>query len=92
MSEPTTQTEALQGIPFFAGLSREELDGVLDVARPVSFEAGTAIVTEGDPGDGMYVILSGTAEVDVGGRFHKLGPGNFFGEMALISAASGWRP
>ena len=41
---------------------------------------------QGDAGDGMYVIVSGTAEVDVGGRFHKLTTGNFFGEMALVSA------
>ena len=86
MSEPTTQTAALQGIPFFSGLSSEELEGVLEVARPVSFDAGSAIVTEGDPGDGMYVLLDGAAEVDVGGRYHKLGPGDFIGEMALISA------
>jgi CRP-like cAMP-binding protein len=34
----------------------------------------------------MYVILSGSAEVDVGGRYHTLRPGDFFGEMALVSA------
>ncbi len=33
----------------------------------------------------MYLITAGVAEVDVGGRFHRLGPGEFFGEMALIS-------
>jgi len=35
----------------------------------------------------MYIVLNGTAEVDVGGRFHKLTPGQFFGEMALVSSA-----
>lgn len=33
----------------------------------------------------MYIVLEGEAQVDVGGRFHKLGPGDFFGEMALVS-------
>jgi len=33
----------------------------------------------------MYVIISGGARVDVGGRFHDLGPGDVFGEMALLS-------
>jgi CRP-like cAMP-binding protein len=43
-------------------------------------------VTEGEMGDSMYVVLSGAAELDVGGRFHRLTRGDFFGEMALISS------
>lgn len=86
MSE-SDRTEALRGIPFFAELPAEDLEGILAVARPVSFQAGQVIVQQGDAGDGMYIVLSGTAEVDVGGRFHKLTPGQFFGEMALVSSA-----
>ena len=56
------------------------------MGQPVSFDPGEPIVEQGDAGDGMYIIVSGTAEVDVGGRFHKLTTGNFFGEMALVSA------
>jgi len=78
--------EALKNAPFFAGLVPTDLDGILAVGEPVSFEPGQAIVEQGDAGDGMYIIVSGTAEVDVGGRFHKLTTGNFFGEMALVSA------
>jgi CRP-like cAMP-binding protein len=78
--------EALKNAPFFAGLTPADLDGILAVGQPVSFDPGQAIVEQGDPGDGMYIIVSGTAEVDVGGRFHKLTTGNFFGEMALVSA------
>ena len=86
MSESTVETKALQSAPFFAGLSAADLQGILEVGRPVSFEPGQAIVEQGDVGDGMYIIVSGIAEVDVGGRFHKLTTGNFFGEMALITA------
>lgn len=86
MSDPSVEIEALRNAPFFAGLSPADLDGILHVGRPVSFEPGQPMVEEGDVGDGMYIIVSGTAEVDVGGRFHKLTTGNFFGEMALISA------
>ena len=86
MSESAVGMEALKNAPFFAGLAPADLDGILAVGRPVSFEPGQAIVEQGDAGDGMYVIVSGTAEVDVGGRFHKLTTGNFFGEMALVSA------
>ncbi len=86
MSESTIESAALQSAPFFAGLSPTDLQGILDVGRPVSFEPGQAMVEQGDVGDGMYIIVSGTAEVDVGGRFHKLTTGNFFGEMALITS------
>lgn len=86
MSESTIETAALQSAPFFAGLSPTDLQGILDVGSPVSFDPGQAMIEQGDVGDGMYIIVSGTAEVDVGGRFHKLGAGDFFGEMALISA------
>ncbi|HEY3213796.1 MAG TPA: cyclic nucleotide-binding domain-containing protein, partial [Actinomycetota bacterium] len=47
--------------------------------------AGQAIFEIGDHGDAMYVILSGEAQVDVGGRFHVLRTGDFFGEMALLA-------
>jgi CRP-like cAMP-binding protein len=42
-------------------------------------------VERGDPGDAMYIIVGGAAEVDVGGRFHRLERGDFFGEMAVLA-------
>ncbi len=81
-----TQTNALQQTPFFAGLQAEELEAIADVGNTVTFEPGDVIVAEGEMGDSMYVVLSGTAEVDIGGRFHTLTQGDFFGEMALISS------
>ena len=85
MSEPL-EIEALQQTPFFADLSPEDLRSIIEVAQLVSFEPGQAIVEEGEPGDAMYVISDGAAEVDVGGRFHRLKQGDFFGEMALITS------
>lgn len=85
MSEPTTQMQALQSAPFFAELQPEDLEGILRVGQPVSFASGETIVEQGAVGDAMYLITAGVAEVDVGGRFHRLGQGDFFGEMALIS-------
>jgi CRP-like cAMP-binding protein len=82
----STRGTALRDIPFFATLSDDDLDAVMRVGHDVSFAAGEAIVEEGDLGDAMFVVLDGQAEVDVGGRFHRLGPGDFFGEMALIAS------
>jgi CRP-like cAMP-binding protein len=86
MNEMTLGIAALERTPLFAGLDRDDLEKVLGCGQLVSFEGGQAIVERGDPGDAMYVIVSGAAEVDVGGRFHRLGPGDFFGEMAVLAS------
>jgi len=85
MDEVTVGITALERTPLFAGLDREQLEDVLQVGHRVSFDAGQAIVERGDAGDAMYIILSGAAEVDVGGRFHRLERGDFFGEMAVLA-------
>jgi CRP/FNR family transcriptional regulator, cyclic AMP receptor protein len=85
MDEVTVGRSALERTPLFAGLDRGHLEDVLAVGRRVSFAAGQAIVERGDPGDAMYIVLDGVAEVDVGGRFHRLERGDFFGEMAVLA-------
>jgi CRP/FNR family transcriptional regulator, cyclic AMP receptor protein len=76
---------ALQKVPFLAGLDRDDLEGIADRGETVSFRAGDTIVQRGDPGDALYVVLDGRAQVDVGGRFHEFKPGDFFGEMGVIA-------
>jgi CRP-like cAMP-binding protein len=85
MDEVTVGLAALERTPMFAGLDREHLESVLAVAQRVPFEPGQAIVERGDPGDAMYIVVSGVAEVDVGGRYHRLQRGDFFGEMAVLA-------
>lgn len=85
MDEVTVGRAALERTPLFAGLERGHLEDVLTVGRRVSYQPGQAIVERGDPGDAMYIVLSGAAEVDVGGRFHRLERGAFFGEMAVLA-------
>lgn len=70
---------------LFAELEPGDAEALLAVGEAVSFRAGEAIFEFGDKGDAMYVILSGEAQVDVGGRFHVLRTGDFFGEMALLA-------
>ncbi len=87
MSELAVETKALQSTPFFAELSPEDIEGIIGIGEAVEIDAGTMIVEHGEVGDAMFVILDGAAEVDVGGRFHRLARGDFFGEMALIAAS-----
>jgi CRP-like cAMP-binding protein len=70
---------------LFAGLTPEDVEGIARFGEPVTFEADHAIFESGDGGDAMYVITEGEARVDVGGRSHVLGPGDVFGEMALLA-------
>ena len=86
MDESRLEISALRAMPFFADLGPEDLERILAVGEVVAFAEGDVIVREGDVGDAMYIVLEGVAEVDVGGRFHRLRAGNFFGEMALITA------
>src|SRR4029453_9119079 len=85
MDEVTVGLAGLERAPLFAGLDREHLEDGLAVGRRVSFQPGQNIVERGDPGDAMYILVGGAAEVDVGGRFHRLERGGFFCEMAGVA-------
>ncbi len=84
-------------VPLFAGLSDERLAALASVAWVSTVPAGAAIIEEGDEvvddEEGLFLLVSGTVEVRkgatdaTGGRLLRtLGPGDFFGEMALIDA------
>jgi len=81
--------DMLKNVPIFSELSKRDLDrvGKLMVTRPV--KAGEVIIKEGDQAAGFFIISTGKVEVvhDVDGKAEKLaelGPGDFFGEMALF--------
>jgi CRP-like cAMP-binding protein len=85
MDDQAVGISALQGMPLFAGVTRHDLENILKIGELRSYEPGQSIVERGEPGDAMYIVLRGMARVDVGGRFHELEPGEFFGEMALVA-------
>jgi CRP-like cAMP-binding protein len=80
----TDESDQLRKVPFFEDLTPEDLDRVTKIGERRSFGAGEAIVAREDRGQELYVIMSGRARVEAGGRTHELGPGAFFGEMALL--------
>jgi len=80
---------ALESIELFRNLGREELQALRMIARERHFAAQSGIFKEGDPGDGVYFVKDGLVEISsvVGtGRrtLSQLGPGEVFGEMAVI--------
>lgn len=79
------QLELLRAIPIFSPLSPPVLEGLAARLEPVLVGAGEAIVRQGDAGDRFYVVASGEVEVAIDGRPQgSLGPGEHFGEIALL--------
>ncbi len=75
----------LQRVPLFSGLTKKELRLAARFLRERRFLAGSAIVVEGQPGYGLYVLQDGRASVRRKGRtVARMGPGDFFGEMAVL--------
>jgi CRP-like cAMP-binding protein len=85
MDDAAVGIAALEAVPVFAGVTRHDLQNILKLGDVRSFEPGQTIVERGEPGDALYVILRGTAQVDVGGRYHDMKQGEFFGEMGVIA-------
>jgi CRP-like cAMP-binding protein len=78
--------ELIERVPLFKGLQPREREEIAGAMKRRSLEAGQSIAVEGDLGVGFFVIESGTARVSVGGEDRRtLGPGDSFGEVALIS-------
>jgi len=78
----------LAEVPLFSALSKKDLQLVAKQAEPVHATAGQAIVTEGAAGADFFVILDGTARVERHGtKVAELGPGGFFGDLALLDRA-----
>jgi CRP/FNR family transcriptional regulator, cyclic AMP receptor protein len=77
--------ELLEQVPLFEGLPHTELERIARSFKERRFRAGDAVATEGSGGVGFFVIGEGTATVDVhGDERGRLGPGDYFGEIALI--------
>jgi CRP/FNR family transcriptional regulator, cyclic AMP receptor protein len=77
--------ELLQRVPLFADFERGELERLARSFKQRTFEPGSSVAHEGKTGAGFFVIESGEASVSVpGAERAKLGPGDYFGEIALI--------
>ena len=77
--------DALRDVPLFAELSDEELEQVARLFKQRTFTSGETVAKEGSGGAAFYLIESGTAAVSVGGQERAgVGPGDYFGEIALI--------
>jgi CRP-like cAMP-binding protein len=79
--------EALKRVPLFSGLSQRELKRLARDFTEREIKSGTRVMREGETsGISFFVIVEGTATVSLdGAQVRRLGPGDHFGELALIS-------
>ena len=81
----TTPQEVLAKVPLFSMLSKRDLARLANNAHDRTFPAGTVITEQEETGVTFGVIVEGQASVSVHGKpARTLGPGDYFGEMALI--------
>ncbi|HYO97690.1 MAG TPA: Stp1/IreP family PP2C-type Ser/Thr phosphatase [Polyangiaceae bacterium] len=77
--------QMLARMPLFRPLAERELLRVLQVTDVIAYQNGEAVVTEGEKGEELFIVLSGHVKVLRGGaELAGLNPGDHFGEMALV--------
>jgi CRP-like cAMP-binding protein len=82
----------LREVPMFGGLAPEDLEKIADIAHEQIYATGGIICREGEPGDSLFIIVSGDVQVVKSmGRQESIlatrGAGEFVGEMAILDSA-----
>lgn len=76
--------ESFRSVTLFESLSDDSLQRILDRSNEFEAQPGHVLVAPNQPGTGLFVIEEGKVTVDIRGREIELGPGEFFGELALL--------
>jgi CRP-like cAMP-binding protein len=80
----------LKEVPFFRGMTSDQLEALAAACEEEAFAEDTAIFAQGDPGGALYVVVSGRVGIDrekrKGSFVHlaAIGPNSYFGEMSLF--------
>jgi CRP-like cAMP-binding protein len=88
MSRTNDLADRLADVPLFSRCDKRDLRIAARHAETLTVEADREIVRQGDHGDALFVVLAGTARVvRDGAEISELGPGSYFGELALLDPA-----
>lgn len=87
--DPALIQKIAQKVPIFTGMSHAELLTILATGEHFSVDPGEPVFREGDMGNSFYVLVAGNVAVekvrnDQSVELRRLGPGECFGEMALV--------
>lgn len=78
--------DLIKAAPLFEGCSKQELQSIARIADELDIREGKVLIREGERGREFFVLVRGEVEVRRKGRkMATLGPGSFFGEVALLS-------
>ena len=81
-----SKVDAIAHVPLFAAASKSDLQKIAGIADEIDLREGKEMTREGHSGHEFFVLVDGTADVRRKGRkLRSLGPGDFFGEIALVS-------
>ncbi|MEM7288384.1 MAG: cyclic nucleotide-binding domain-containing protein [Actinomycetota bacterium] len=79
---------ALEGVPLFSRCSARDLKAVARHVETIEIAGDRDVVRQGDDGDALFVVLGGALKVTRDGKtVRSLGPGDYFGELALLDPA-----
>ena len=85
MRHTSNYLETLSRTALFSACNRDQLRLIARFAEPIDAQAGDVLVAQGAVGSEFFVIADGTADVQRDGKHvATLGPGSFFGELALL--------
>ena len=85
----TEAAQLLRRVPLFSDLNDKEREEIAGSMKRRTFQPGQEIAVEGESGVGFFVIEDGQAKVSVhGDEVRRLGPGDYFGEIALIAQSA----
>ena len=80
------KVELIKKVPLFAGCSKGELEQIAQIADEIDLNEGKEMTQQGSRVREFFVLLEGEADVTKDGQsINKLGAGDFFGEIALVS-------
>ncbi|MHB1987694.1 MAG: cyclic nucleotide-binding domain-containing protein [Acidimicrobiales bacterium] len=78
--------ELLSRVPLFSSVSKKDLRSLEKASHEATYEPGTNLASQDEMGTMFFVVADGEADVTVGGeKRRRLGPGDYFGEMALVT-------
>ena len=84
----TSAASALERVPLLAGMNDKARGRLAKTMKDRTFKQGREVVAQGRTGAGFFLITEGEAVVTIGGEvIRTLGPGDYFGEMALLDGA-----
>jgi CRP/FNR family transcriptional regulator, cyclic AMP receptor protein len=86
MLRKNAKVELIKRVPLFAECSRKDLNEIAGIADEIDLREGKELTKQGRPGREFFVLIEGKADVKKGSRrINTLEPGDFFGEIALVT-------